>query len=175
MNDIKMLIQLGYLLLDNSRQFHAAHLNTDDLTYHKMLKEVYEGLSEDGDQLIEAVSGVYGKQGPVPFSNVSVPANSLQAENILRLMMKSVNAVSCENRGVNAVLDNIAAHLDSWIFLISQCNADGLIPEQKVPDYSDFNMGQGEETPPEPTGPEGHEEFARRNGGKRKSMFPMRG
>lgn len=174
MTDIKLLIQLGYLLLDNSRQFHAAHLNTDDLTYHKMLKEVYEGLSEDGDSLIEAVSGVYGKQGPVPFSNVSVPANSIQTENILRLMMKSVNAVSCENRGVNAVLDNIAAHLDSWIFLVSQCNAEN-ITEQKVPDYPDFSMGQGGENPPEPAGPEGPEEFARRPGGKRKSMFPMRG
>ena len=94
---------------------------------------------EDGDSLIEAVSGVYGKQVPVPFSNVSVPANSIQTENILRLMMKSVNAVSCENRGVNAVLDNIAAHLDSWIFLVSQCNAEN-ITEQKVPDYPDFSM-----------------------------------
>ena len=170
MTDPKVLINVGYVLLDNSRQFHAAHLVTENLVYHKQLKEIYEGLDSDGDSLVEAVSGSYGKFPPAQWSGIGIPANPSVAVSTLRVLLKTVNSVQCEDRGVNAVLDNIASHLDSWIFLLVQCE-DAKAPEENPeapvpppnPSASEMDRGFVPIPTEQPQPPK-----------ERKSMFPMR-
>ena len=164
MTDPRIITKIGYLLLDNARQFHAAHLTTYNLTYHKEMKEVYEGLDSDGDALIETIEGAFGTMPPEPFSNVRIPENPAVAIAVLQMLLKTVNSVECSDRGVNAELDNIAGHLNSFIFLLAQCtdtpqNAPKV--EQKVPDGLEQDTSAEPETEPEPEP-------------RRKSMFPMR-
>lgn len=113
--------KLGFLLLDASRQTHAAHLMSKSLPYHETLKKVYEGLDDFGDQLVEAELGL-GEERQA-FSPVKMPAPGDKEATIslLRQLSSAANKLDSKDRGVNAILDNFCSSINSWVFLLKQC------------------------------------------------------
>ena len=115
------IVKYGFLLLDASRQVHAAHLVTEKLPYHETLKKVYEGLEDFGDQIVEAEYGLSDSHDTYPVTKMPAPGDKEATIALLRQLSKLVNGLKSDDRGVNAILDNVAGAFDSWVFLLKQC------------------------------------------------------
>lgn len=97
---IEQLVSKIFALRDES---HLAHWKTRSYAQHKALDELYNGLVEHIDGIVEAYQGCYGLIGDIPQGQQS-------REGILECLTETANWIAANREKIadnNTVLENL--------------------------------------------------------------------
>lgn len=124
MDEGKMLMKtktetiVGILMADRTYS-HMAHLKTSGYSAHMALGDFYESIGGFIDSFAEVAQGKFGKLD-VPVSHVSTELNDSASalESSLEMIWKTADG--CDNRALNAILDQIDELYLSTIYKIRE-------------------------------------------------------
>jgi hypothetical protein len=116
--DAEVANEVFATLLNSATVAHILHLQTRSYAKHKALENLYEGLPDLADDLIESYQSKYGI-AEYPAQSVATPSDALEFVKGLREYVTSKRYAVAKDSELQNITDEITQLLDSTIYKLT--------------------------------------------------------